>query len=121
HAGARSASGQATVEMDHTTYFDTADRVLRKAGFTLRVRHRNASQGQPEEYLQTVKSANDGTYRRDEWEWPIAAPWPDLGHLREVGALAAIGPGRDFEPIFHTEVRRTRLLVTPAPGAKIAM
>ena len=45
---------------DHTIYFDTPDRVLKKAGFSLRIRHRLDE----DSYVQTVKSAGNGNYQR---------------------------------------------------------
>jgi hypothetical protein len=40
-------------ETDHAIYFDTPDRVVKKAGFNLRIRHRLDD----DSYVQTVKSA----------------------------------------------------------------
>ena len=93
-----------------TTYFDTPDSRLDRAGLTLRVRQRGHS------CVQAVKSRSNGhgvATTRSEWEWPIGQDVPDVGLLEEVNALAAVAPvirGR-LQPIFVTDVQRTiRLL-----------
>src|SRR3982074_1838445 len=52
-----------TSHIDHTTYFDTAGQTLRKAGFSLRVRHRLENGG----HLPTLKSGGDGPLRPRGW------------------------------------------------------
>jgi triphosphatase len=105
-----------TSHIDHTTYFDTAGQTLRKAGFSLRVRHRLESGG----YVQTVKSVGNGTLHRREWEWPVAAPRPDLARLAEVEALPTLGAD-GLQPVFRTEVNRSRFVLAPAAGTKLEL
>jgi triphosphatase len=112
------ATGNAVGETDDTIYFDTSDRALKKAGFSLRIRHRLDD----DSYVQTVKSAGNGNYQRQEWEWPIGAPRPDLGRLAEVSGLPDVGSDDSrLRALFRTEVRRTKLVVTPAAGTKIEL
>lgn len=105
-----------TSHIDHTTYFDTAGQTLRKAGFSLRVRHRLESGG----YVQTVKSVGNGTLHRREWEWPVAAPRPDLARLAEVEALPTLSAD-GLQPVFRTEVNRSRFVLAPAAGTKLEL
>ena len=51
-----------------TTYFDTPDSVLSRAGFVLRIRQSGGS------HIQTVKSrpnCRGVAMSRGEWEWPV--------------------------------------------------
>jgi len=105
-----------TSHIDHTTYFDTAGQTLRKAGFSLRVRHRLESGG----YVQTVKSVGNGTLHRREWEWPVAGPRPDLARLAEVEALPTLSAD-GLQPVFRTEVNRSRFVLAPAAGTKLEL
>jgi triphosphatase len=112
------ATGNAVGETDDTIYFDTSDRALKKAGFSLRIRHRLDD----DSYVQTVKSAGNGNYHRQKWEWPVGAPRPDLGRLVEISGLPDVASGDSrLRALFRTEVRRTKLVVTPAAGAKIEL
>lgn len=112
-----SAEEQA-VETDETVYFDTPDRALNKAGFSVRVRHR----AEDNSSIQTVKSAGNGSFRRREWEWPVPGPALDGDRLREVRGLPS--PARDtsrLAPVFRTEVTRTCCLLTPATGTTVEL
>ena len=93
-----------------TTYFDTPDRVLERAGLTLRVRRIGNT------HVQNVKSrASDREVAADrgEWEWRISQDMPALGKLAKIRQLAKIA-GKvkgSLEPVFVTDIRRTvRLL-----------
>lgn len=86
-----------------STYYDTPDRKLRHAGYSLRVRECGGR------HVQTVKAqanAAAGWYVRPEWEHPIPGPRPVLeraGPLaQEIGA-DALG---SLRRAFVTEVER---------------
>lgn len=93
-----------------TTYFDTPNAVLHKAGLTLRVRKSGKLR------IQTVKSRADGrgvATGRKEWEWPIAQNMPDVEKLINTRGLCKFAKqikGK-LEPVFVTDIQRTvRLL-----------
>jgi triphosphatase len=93
-----------------TTYFDTPNGVLEKAGLTLRVRRSGDS------LIQTVKSCAGGrgvAINRSEWEWQIDQDEPDVERLAKARKLVKLVKqikGR-LEPVFITDIRRTiRLL-----------
>jgi len=106
HPSLRSLRETSPVERHEvTTYFDTPDLALARAGASLRVRRAGDS------YVQTVKTRNPGdgaAARRDEWEWPLKQETPDLGPLTEtpIGSLLPAIANR-LEPIFVTEIHRT--------------
>ncbi|WP_454623404.1 CYTH and CHAD domain-containing protein [Brucella anthropi] len=89
-----------------STYYDTPDQALKKAGLTLRIRQNDRLR------IQTVKAAvnaSDVALRRDEWEWPIEQDAPDLARIATITGLAPIIErlkGR-LEPVFVTDIRRT--------------
>ena len=99
---AATASQQKTL---HTTYYDTADLVLRKAGVSLRVRDTNGR------FVQTIKSANGnaGLFDRSEWEHEVKG--------RDIDLIAASGTALEpllsvrvrnaLRPVFETRVNRT--------------
>lgn len=115
------ARNAGTVRRLNTVYYDTPDRALWEAGFTLRVRNKGAA------CTMTVKStepANGGLLARSEWEAPVQDMRP------RVGALAAQLPKAFFEalgaaplePMFSTEVRRrTRKLDLPDASIELAV
>jgi inorganic triphosphatase YgiF len=80
-------------------YFDTHDRRLRSAGYSLRIRKDRGR------WLQTVKREAPGAVTRYEHECRITAAGLDLARLGEtpVGALVA---GDELAPVFTTRVRR---------------
>lgn len=87
-----------------SVYYDTPEHELRRQGLMLRVRHSDGC------YVQTIKATRDGAlFARDEWEWEIAGPRPDL----RGAAATALQPllskkfRRRLKPIFETRVRRT--------------
>lgn len=112
------AAGEQAVETDETVYFDTPDRALNKAGFSLRIRRRAGD----DRSIQTVKSTRGGSFRRREWEWPVAGPDLDGKRLGEVRGLPA--PAQDpsrLAPVFRTEVKRTRCVLSPVAGTKVEL
>jgi inorganic triphosphatase YgiF len=104
---------------DVSTYFDTPDLRLHKAGFSLRVRRRSDRNA----YVQTVKSAGDSQFNRNEWEWPIERGSPELDVLDEVPGLTPVldGHGADLREIFRTEVEREQHILHPMPGAAVEL
>jgi triphosphatase len=111
----------ATPHTDHTTYFDTPDLVLRKAGFTLRIRHRLGE----ESFVQNVKAPGPGgsRFRRQEWEWPLAGEQLELDRLSEVPALPLLlaGDKERLKPVFRTEVERTQCVLSPSDGTRVEL
>jgi inorganic triphosphatase YgiF len=64
-----------------STYYDTPDSALRKAGYSLRVRQAKGR------HIQTVKhqaSGAAGLFDRPEWETDISGPGPDLRAAAET-------------------------------------
>jgi triphosphatase len=111
------SAAEPAVETDETVYFDTPDRVLNRAGFSLRIRHR----AEDNSSIQTMKSGG-GAFRRREWEWPVAGLDLDGNRLHEVRGLP--GQARDpsrLAPVFRTEVKRTRCLLAPVAGTKVEL
>jgi triphosphatase len=98
-----------------TTYFDTPDGVLRKAGLSLRVRRIGALR------IQTVKAMEDRrgiSTDRPEWEWPIQHDSPNLDPLSATSELRRIVPkirGR-LLPLFESRIRRTVRLLPLTEG-----
>ena len=93
-----------------TTYFDTPDRLLDRAGVTLRVRHSGDT------YIQTVKTWPNGrslATDRGEWEWRIDQNVPDVRRLAKTRALASVAQGinGNLEPVFVTDIQRTTRLL----------
>ena len=98
-----------------TTYFDTAEGLLDRAGLTLRVRRSGDA------LVQTVKSQANArcvASDRSEWEWPIAQDHPDAGCLARVKELAEIAEAVDgrLQPLFVTDIQRSTRLLNLAGG-----
>lgn len=84
-----------------STYFDTADEALRRAGVTLRVREDG------DRHIQTVKAAGAaaaGLFVRPEWERQIEGPSPVIDAA--AGPLAGLVADAALVPRFVTDVRR---------------
>lgn len=115
----RFARNRGTVRLLRAVYYDTADRALWRAGFTLRVRRQGGA------HLLTVKSkgpAGGDMLSRREWEAPVAGAEPDLSPIAaELPATfhEALG-GAGLEPVFATKVRR-RARRLDLSGAAIEM
>jgi len=103
-------------------YFDTADRRLGQAALALRVRKEGRR------WVQTLKGAGDGIWQRLEHEvplrvaagvMPLADPALHDGTPAGDALRQALGDG-ELQPIYGTEVMRTRRLVR-APGCVVEL
>lgn len=112
------AMGEPKVREPISTYYDTSDGVLRKAGVFLRVRATGDG------YVQTIKTArSEGEFlERDEWECDLPTHEPDL----TAAAGTALEPllteevRADLQPRFHTRFRRKTYLIRH-DGAEIEL
>ncbi len=99
-----------------STYFDTPDRGLRRAGLVLRVRERSG------QFVQTVKSDGvDGAaspLARGEWEDAVAGNAPDV-HAGESGARIPPQLAAELRPLFVTEIERLAVEIAPVAGTCI--
>jgi triphosphatase len=88
-----------------STYFDTPDLALSKAGVFLRVREKDGR------YLQTVKAMQSKAELIDrlEWEREIASPAPDLKVVDGTPLHSLLTRARRdrIRPLFETRMRRT--------------
>src|SRR5581483_11649851 len=111
--------GETTRHNAVSTYFDTPDLRLHKAGFSLRVRRRSDRDA----YVQTVKAAGDSLLYRNEWEWPVETEMPRVAVLDEVPGLRPVldGHGDSLREIFRTEVEREQHTLHPMPGAAVEL
>jgi inorganic triphosphatase YgiF len=115
----RHARNRGTVRLLRAVYYDTADRALWRAGFTLRVRRQGGA------HMLTVKSkgpAGGDMLSRREWEAPVAGAEPDLSPLAAdlPGAFHEALGEAGLEPVFATRVRRRARRLDLA-GASIEM
>ncbi|MBK1663599.1 inorganic triphosphatase [Rhodospirillum rubrum] len=123
HPVMRSPGGRKPVSRHQiSTYYDTADNALAKAGLSLRLR----SAGR--QHWQTVKtkgSERGGLHARGEWEARVATPLPDIALLEHWGLaedFAAIIGERPLFPRVVTDIRRaTRRVTTPTGVVEIAV
>ncbi len=98
-----------------STYFDTPDLALRRAGSTLRVRDEGGR------FTQTLKSADlEGAnlLARGEWEDKVAANRPDPLAPRSGSRLPQGVAGR-LCALFVTEVARETIEIEPSPGTRV--
>lgn len=88
-----------------TVYYDTPETLLRKHGFTLRVRSVGGK------FIQTVKPATDsvGLVSREEIESELRSEKPDVRRLlgHPVHALLARHKRNRLEAVIHSDVTRT--------------
>ena len=88
-----------------STYYDTPDLVLRKAGVSLRVRDTDGR------FVQTIKSANNnaGLFDRSEWEHEVKGRNIDLIAARGTALepLLSVRVRNALRPVFETRVERT--------------
>lgn len=89
-----------------STYFDTDDETLRKAGFSLRVRQAG------DRYVQTIKQnghASAGLFERPEWERKVAGSDVDLAAAEEtpLGDILTGKVRKRLGPIITADVKRT--------------
>ena len=75
------ASGCQTERLS-SVYYDTADCLLRRSGYSLRVRSNGNG------FIQTLKSLEGGAgmFERGEWEDALEGPDPDLARLAHTPA-----------------------------------
>ncbi len=108
--------GQPSDRRLETTYYDTPDQALFRAGMTLRVR----CEGQT--FVQTLKEASleGGPIRRREWQAPVPtiAPVPSMFADRLPKALRSALGANGLRPVFTTTVRRCQRVLDVA-GASV--
>ncbi len=98
-----------------TTYFDTPDGALQRAGTILRVRKEEGR------FIQTLKTEQpDGPdlLARGEWEDVVSENRPDL-QAPQTGLLLQGGTAVELRPLFVTEVDRTTIDIEPKPGTRV--
>jgi triphosphatase len=106
HPDARGVAQQLT-----TTYFDTPDLAVSRAGFTLRVRQ--AGDG----FIQTMKTSGTTGGRiaqRSEQEWAVRRARPDF---RRLAGTPIAGLRARVVPLFVTDIHRTTYLIPLGAGA----
>lgn len=100
-------TGRPAVKNLRSTYYDTPDQDLARAGITARLRH-----GDGGKVVQTVKTAGSrasGLFARQEWECAVAGTGLDHGQLRATG-LEPFGDDTviaALAPVFATVIRRS--------------
>ena len=84
--------GDGTQRTLRSTYYDTPDLVLRKAGVSLRVREADGR------FMQTIKSPNGhaGLFNRSEWKQEVKG--------RDIDLIAARNTA--LEPLLSVRVRK---------------
>jgi triphosphatase len=110
------APGLVTVRRSlSTTYYDTPDLALKRAGATLRVRDDESR------FVQTVKTtelAGTNLLARGEWEDTVAENRPDP-QARHSGPRLPAGVAEHLHPLFITEVTRETIEIEPVSGTRI--
>lgn len=96
-----------------STYYDTPDFDLRKAGVSVRVRKAN------DHYTQTVKRGRSAdVFDRDEWEADVPGPGPLLEALEATPAAKVLKRAHaDLQPVFATTIERATRLWTNGEAA----
>lgn len=98
-------------------YFDSADHLLRKAGYVLRVRSEGNS------YSQTLKRLGAGDLAtRPEFKSDVSDVRPELDAIpdsRVRWRITHLLKDRKLEPIFEVNTRRTKMLLTPKRNVEI--
>jgi triphosphatase len=98
-----------------STYFDTPDCAIRRAGSILRVREQDGG------FVQTVKTEDPNGANllvRGEWEDPVTDNQPDP-QAPHSGSHLPEGVPDALRPLFVTEVDRITIEVEPRPGTRI--
>ncbi|MDG2521104.1 CYTH domain-containing protein [Caulobacter segnis] len=99
-----------------STYFDTDDQALRRAGCTLRVRTGDGGGKQ----IFKSPGDDDSLFARDEWE-AASGDAPDDVFLMETPAPGILR-GRAVLPLFRIENRRLKgIVATPEGEVEIAL
>lgn len=115
------AVGRAATRTLRSIYFDNAERALRKAKWSLRVRKVGRA------WIQTVKAGTGvkgGMSKPREEEAPVAGPAPDLTRIADPGlreGLWRLIAGLPLEPVFETVMKRTTRIFETADGSVIEM
>ena len=123
HAAVQRALATSTAQTSRlrAQYFDTPDRRLAAAGLALRLRQEGRR------WVQTLKGRGDGHLQRLEHEVPLVGQrgLPLIDISRHAGTpagealAAALGKkASDLQPVFETDVRRTRRVLRSA-GASV--
>ncbi|MFL5253538.1 MAG: CHAD domain-containing protein [Rhodopila sp.] len=101
-ASRASAEKPSTTRHERTTYFDTSDEALARAGLSLRVR---CADGR---HIQTVKAnrSNGAAADRDEFEWPLETDKPDLQLAARTPVAGHLPSEQALEPVVETDIRR---------------
>lgn len=101
----------------HAVYFDTDDFALCEADYVMRVRTEGDG------FIQTVKSANGpDVATRMELKAKVVDFSPDVSAISEKRVRRQVERAlkkKVLKPIFAVDVKRTTVLLTPRPGAKI--
>ncbi|MFV8818797.1 CHAD domain-containing protein [Haliea sp. E17] len=93
-----------------STYFDTRQHTLRKAGAALRVR-RGGDSGSCEQTIKLPAPGPAGMQNYEEWNTPVDGPEPELRRF-DSAALRRLGEGKfkaRLEAVFTTDVERTSI------------
>ena len=98
-------------------YFDSADHLLRKAGYVLRVRNEGNS------YSQTLKRLGSGELAtRPEFKSDVSNVRPELDAIpdsRVRWRITHLLKDKRLEPIFEVDTRRTKILLMPKRNVEI--
>jgi len=97
-------SGDPRKQVLHSTYFDTPDHTLRRAGLSLRVR-RNGTQR-----IQTIKAASalpSIAMARGEWENEVDGDGPDFTVAAETALEPFLELREAIGPVFSVSTERT--------------
>ncbi|MGZ8998600.1 MAG: CYTH and CHAD domain-containing protein, partial [Allosphingosinicella sp.] len=102
----------------HAIYFDTSKSILRRAGFSFRVRRSG------DHWVQTLKHQGRGASTlldRPEWEWKVEGGAPDFAALEPTPLARLMSPrkmGKSLAPRFEVRVERRKWTVRRA-GSEI--
>lgn len=107
-----------------STYYDTPDGLLKRAGAVLRIRRQKGRRA--EQTLKTAPRSGDSPIARGEWSRRLAGPVPDLSRAAEIAALAAIGLGPEIaaalRPVYVTDFERVAVpIVAGASRLELAV
>ena len=103
------AGSESRTDHQVTVYYDTSESLLRKHGFTLRVRSAGGK------FIQTVKPISDaaGLISREEIENTVKSEKPQLSCLsgHPVHSLLSRHKAQKLQPLIRSDVTRTSWLV----------
>ena len=102
----RSADGKAVQRRLVSTYFDTRQHVLRKAGGALRIRESGEHR---EQTLKLPAPGPIGMQNNEEWTVPVSGRTPDLGLFDKAVSrrLGRRGRRANLAPVFTSDFQRT--------------